>query len=399
MNRASSNLLRMRRAEKVRVAGRWRPEPAGFPLMIAALFTWMAVWVQVVGQLSDRDPGLAWPARIALLAFMAFFVLSVSSERPRHRRLHDLGLAGQAVAIFALLALGPTGTAGVLLILLAASLTLRFSLPVEIGLLAVINLSLLGVMVGHWRWPLDGALPAWIAWLGFQAFTILMVRYAIRAGRLAEELREVNAGLLATRSVLDETARDQERLRVSRELHDVAGHKLTALKLNLRRLASDPAVAEREELLTSARLADELLDELRALVRQLRIGDGLDLEAALRRLAEPLPHPRIEIDISPDARIPRAEQAMALLRAAQEGLTNAARHGNASAAWVALRRHDAGVELTVDDDGRVRWPITTGNGLDGMRERLESLGGRVELSTSTRGGLRLAAWLPLETPA
>lgn len=388
----------MRRPENLLHAGRWRPEPAGFPLMIAAWVTWMAVWVQVVGQLSARDPALGWPARIALLAFMAFFMLTVYSERPEHRRQHDLGLFGQAVAIFVLLALGPAGTSGVLLILLAATLTLRFTLRVELALLALINFGLLGIMIGHWGWPFQGALSGWISWLGFQAFTVLMVRYAIRAGRLAEELRVVNAGLLATRSVLDETARDQERLRVSRELHDVAGHKLTALKLNLRRLANDPALAEREELLTSARLADELLDELRALVRQLRLGDGLDLEAALRRLAEPLPRPQVEIDISRDARIPRAEQAMALLRAAQESLTNAARHGNASAAWVTLRQRDAGVELTVDDNGKVRWPITAGNGLDGMRERLESLGGRVELSASAQGGLRLAAWLPLETP-
>ncbi|NGX14863.1 histidine kinase [Wenzhouxiangella sp. XN24] len=399
MCRPRSNLLRMKHPQESLVAARPRPGPTGLPLLIAALITWMAVWVQVVAQLASRDPALAWPARIALLAFMACFTLTVYSERPGRVALRDLGLLGQLVAITVLLALGPSGTAAILLILLAATMTLRFSLPVELALLATINLGLLGIMTWHWHWPLGSAFSAWVAWLGFQAFTVLMVRYAIRAGHLAEELRVVNAGLLATRLVLDETARDQERLRVSRELHDVAGHKLTALKLNLRRLSGDPALGEREELQVSARLADELLDELRALVRQLRIGDGLDLEAALRRLAEPLPRPRVEIEIGPGARVPRAEQAMALLRAAQEGLTNAARHANAARAWIRLQRQDAGIELILDDDGRVRWPVAPGNGLEGMRERLELLGGRLDLSVSPRGGLRLTAWLPLEAPA
>jgi len=388
----------MNASQESPLAGLSRPGPTSVPLLIAALITWMAVWAQVVAQLASRDPALAWPARIALLAFMAFFLLTVYGERPAGRALRDLGLLGQLGAIIVLLSLGPSGTAAILLILLAATMTLRFSLPVELAVLATINSGLLGIMLWHWQWPLASAVTACVAWLGFQAFTVLMVRYAIRAGELAEELRVVNAGLLATRLVLDETARDQERLRVSRELHDVAGHKLTALKLNLRRLCTDPTLAQREEMVASARLADELLDELRALVRQLRIADGLDLEAALRRLAEPLPRPRIALDIHADARVPRAEQAMALLRAAQEGLTNAARHGNAAAAWIRLRRCGTGVELTVDDDGKVRWPVAPGNGLEGMRERLELLGGRLDLSTSPRGGLRLIAWLPLEAP-
>jgi signal transduction histidine kinase len=374
----------------------WRSEPLGSPLLVAALVTWLAVWVQTVGVLAARDPALAWPARIGLLAFMAAFLATVFSDRPERRRLHDVALAGQLCAVFGLLALGPSGSSGILLILFAATFTLRLPLRLELLVLAAVNAALFAMMAWHWDMPLGAALTTTVAWAGFQAFAVLTVRYAMRAERMAADLSAVNAGLLATRSLLDETARDQERLRLSRELHDVAGHKLTALKLNLRALAREPGLADRDELRTSARLADELLDELRALVRQLRISDGLDLQQALMRLAEPLPRPSVEFSIAPDARVPRAEQAEALLRVAQEALTNAARHGGAHRAWLSLRLDDGDIVLAADDDGRVNWPLRPGNGLTGMQERIAALGGSLDAAPSGHGGLRLVARLPLE---
>lgn len=392
-----ANLARMLERFSDRFWRSWRSEPLGSPLLIAALVTWLAVWVQTVGVLAARDPVLAWPARIGLLAFMAAFLATVFSDHPGRRRLHDVALAGQLGAVFGLLALGPSGSSGILLILFAATFTLRLPLRLELLVLATVNAALFALMTWHWGMPRGTALTTTVAWAGFQAFAVLTVRYAIRAERMATDLRTVNAGLLATRSLLDETARDQERLRLSRELHDVAGHKLTALKLNLRALAHEPGLADRDELRISARLADELLDELRALVRQLRVSDGLDLQQALLRLAEPLPKPTVEFSIAPDARVPRAEQAEALLRVSQEALTNAARHGGARRAWLSLRREGEDVVLAVEDDGRVDWPLQPGNGLTGMQERITALGGSLEAAPSSRGGLRLAARLPLET--
>lgn len=376
----------------------WRSEPLGSPLVIAAVVTWLAAWVQTVGALAARDPSLAWPARAALLTFMAAFLTTIYSDRPARRRLHDVALAVQLAAVFGLLALGPGGSSGILLVLFAATFTLRLPPWLELLVLATVNAALFVLMTLHWGIRPTAALTATVALAGFQAFAVLTVRYAIRAERMAADLGAVNAGLLATRSLLDETARDQERLRLSRELHDVAGHKLTALKLNLRALAREPGLADRDELRTSARLADELLNELRALVRQLRISDGLDLQNALLRLAEPLPRPSVEFSIAPDARVPRAEQAETLVRVSQEALTNAARHGGARRAWLSLRHAGDDIELVVEDDGQVHWPLQPGNGLTGMRERIEALGGSVETTPSPRGGLRLVARMPLATP-
>lgn len=95
--------------------------------------------------------------------------------------------------------------------------------------------------------------------------------------------------------MLAESARDGERLRLSRELHDVSGHKLTAMKLNLALLAQNPALACRSEFATTRGLADELLSDLRGVVSQLRRYDGIDIKEALTRLAEIFPVPRVHL--------------------------------------------------------------------------------------------------------
>src|SRR3546814_6587710 len=103
------------------------------------------------------------------------------------------------------------------------------------------------------------------------------MRYAAQAQAMSEELRAVNADLLATRELLAESARDNERLRLSRELHDIAGHKLTALKINLAALARE-ARDDDERVRLCARLADELLAEIRGVIEQMRTDDGIRSE-------------------------------------------------------------------------------------------------------------------------
>jgi signal transduction histidine kinase len=231
---------------------------------------------------------------------------------------------------------------------------------------------------------------------GFQAFAALTGHYAGSRERAREHLARVNAELLATRCLLEESARSGERLKLSRELHDVAGHSLTALKLNLARLARDPALAEREEVRVSSALADELLGQIRQVVGALRAHDGLDLRAALAALALPLPGTRIEIDVEEGLRVDDLDRAEALLRCAQEAITNAVRHGRAARIDVRLRRRDDALELTVANDGASPARIAPGNGLTGMRERLAAVGGILTLEPTPPRGLRLVARIPTD---
>lgn len=367
------------------------------PLALAAYAGWTAVFVQAGAQLAARDPTLGLVARATMLAYLAGFVHELlRDERAGVAAAWGLGL--MLASVLALIALGPSATSPILAVVLAACLGARLG---DRALAIVLASTLAAIaLLMQVRWGLSGS-RLWmqlVTFGSFVAFAALAMRQYARADALAHELRETNAELLSTRSLLSETARDSERLRLSRELHDVAGHTLTALKLNLTALSREPRTGARPELATALALSDELLQDLRALVQQLRRHDGIDLGEAFRRLAETLPRPRVQVDIAPGTRVPGPRQAEALLRVAQEGLTNSARHGGATRAWLSLATEGPAIELRVDDDGRVAWPLREGNGLTGMRERIEGLDGRVQFERSPRGGLCVRASFPVASP-
>ncbi|MGK7295469.1 MAG: sensor histidine kinase [Candidatus Wenzhouxiangella sp. M2_3B_020] len=365
------------------------------PLAWASYAAWLAVWLSVSGVYGQPDAGFPSAADGLLFAWLACWMTCLFDELAP-QWVYDSAL----VALTGLTALAlwfvPAGSTPILLILLATQFTERLTTPWLVLALVAVNLYFGGVMIGPWDVNPDSALLTLLAMVGFQGFAVMVLIYARRAGRMAEDLQAVNARLMATRSLLSETARDQERLRLSRELHDVAGHKLTALKLNLRGLARRLDDEAADDVGKATALADELLQDLRSVVRHLRRNEGIDLAESLREVARPFPRPRLEFSVGEHARIPRADQAEALLRVVQEALTNAARHGPARTLHASLDRAGDRVVLTVQDDGRAGDEIRPGSGLTGMRERLAELDGSLEISKSGLGGLKLVASLPME---
>jgi signal transduction histidine kinase len=366
------------------------------PLALASYAAWMAVYLTNSGWLTQPGTDHTLAAQLLMLGFLAAWMLMLTLDLRRYPHTGDVGLVVLTGCALGLLMLGQSGSGPILLVLLATQLAARFQPREMMICLVVVNLAFLLIMLMVWDHSLRWALITATSYVAFQAFAALTMHYAVRSEEMAEELREVNAHLLATRELLSETARDQERLRLSRELHDVAGHKLTALKLNLRNLSRQQKLENNEQLTTASSLAGELLEDLRAVVRQLRDHDGIDLAAGIRKLIEPLPSPQVVLELDESARIPRAEQAEALLRFVQEGLTNAARHGRAQRAWLTFGRFGDEFAMQLEDNGRLSWPVEPGNGLTGMRERLEALGGNLELKPSDNGGLKLTARLPVE---
>lgn len=358
------------------------------PMLLAGLVTWGAVALGLPVEESDR-PGLMWTLALAYLT--AFITIDVLPPRWQHRVRMPLLLL-QAGCALALVWLAPRGgTAPVLLVVLVAQLAMATPPRVTVPVVVALNIALYLLLrdAGY-----SQPLLVTTLYVGFQAFAALTAHYARTAEASRDALATVNADLLATRALLADSARSNERLRVARELHDVAGHKLTALGLNLRVLEGDPALRLRDELRTCRELSGELLGDLRNLVVAMRHDDGIDLATALHALAAPLPKPSLQLHIDPAVRVTDPAVAEALVRTVQEALTNAARHAGAERLTVALSRDGDTLRLRIDDDGHLRGPLREGNGLAGMRERLAILGGGLALSTGTAGALRIDAEIP-----
>lgn len=361
--------------------------PLMHTLVIAGVVTWLAVALSL-HFLGPAHLALGWGL---LLLFLAAFLAEILLRDGRAALRACLLLLEPALAL-ALMWLDPRpGTAQVLLVVWITQVATAW--PVRRAMLAALaaNVAMYAVFRAHGH---EAPLVVTLLNVGFQIFAALCAHYAHSAGQARDRLALVNADLLATRALLAESARDAERLRVARELHDVAGHKLTAMTLNLRALAADPSLAGREEVQVSRRLARELLGDIRGVVQALRDARGLDLGTALRALAAPLPRPALRLAIDDDVQVSDPVVADAILRLVQEALTNSARHAGAAVVHVHVAGGRDALRLRIEDDGRLRGPLREGNGIAGMRERVAALHGELQLGRGERGALRIDARLP-----
>jgi len=207
-----------------------------------------------------------------------------------------------------------------------------------------------------------------------------------------------------------ELAKEDERKRIARELHDEMGQALTAAKINLQLLLADGGtegdVVERVE--DTIGLVDRMIGHVRTLSLDLRppLLDELGLAAALRSYLEALAkRSGLEIRVSTDSAPARLapEIEITAFRVIQEAVTNVMRHAEASTVEVRIAREDDALALSVADDGRgfdveATLERAAGGrhlGLLGIRERVESLGGTVDLRSSPAAGTRMRVRVPL----
>lgn len=192
------------------------------------------------------------------------------------------------------------------------------------------------------------------------------------------------------------SAQEEERKRIARELHDGVGQMLTSLMVGMRTMQrSDDAVLHQERIEELCAMVGETLEQVRVLSRELRpsLLDDLGLVAALERYVGEFTraHAEVSVDLHCDLpdRLPSTIET-ALYRIVQEAMTNAARHGKASAISVLVSRRANSVQAIVEDNGggfnveAVRRQQSS-VGIFGMSERAELLGGALDIESGPEG--------------
>ena len=232
--------------------------------------------------------------------------------------------------------------------------------------------------------------------LGISLFAFMSSVVVLRQNAARDELRRVNSELRATQSLLAENTRIAERVRIARELHDLVGHHLTALTLNLEVVTHlvDGKVLEHVQQAHS--LARLLLADVREVVSDMRQDDMVNLADALHTLIEGVPKPKIHLDLPSEDVMTEPQRAQVLLRCVQEMITNSVRHAKAGNLWIRLSMTRDGLAMSARDDGVGADKVAVGNGLMGMAERLKQLGGKLEIESEPGAGFALHAWLPTE---
>ncbi|MBP6106011.1 MAG: two-component regulator propeller domain-containing protein [Steroidobacteraceae bacterium] len=232
-----------------------------------------------------------------------------------------------------------------------------------------------------------------------------------RAHRSQAELEEAYAGLRQLTGRL-ESAKEDERIRISRELHDQFGQTLTAAKINLQLLrstATDSIVARR--LQDSVAMVDGMIRQARDIARGLRppLLDEAGLVPALDHHLKSLAERsglKIELDAAPEvAGVPQGLNTT-VFRVVQEAVSNALRHARATLIRVTLRVESDALRLLIEDDGvgfdpeAVSQRVKRGEhlGLLGMTERVRNAGGTLELDSRPGSGSRLEVMIPFAKP-
>ncbi|HEY0112664.1 MAG TPA: sensor histidine kinase [Allosphingosinicella sp.] len=358
---------------------------------IAALAVWLAVGWPVLQALQAGIPIRGSPVPALWLVPFTLFVAAVLGAMLLKLRGHFqwLLLCVQLAAVMAMAILVNWAMISMFLIIVAWQVAMVTAPFRALGWVVFQTLVVLVTLA-----LVPNPDTCWVHWMAFG----LQLCALFTASALRREAETARA-LAQAQAVIAITVREAERLRISRELHDAWGHELTALGLQLEIAShvSDPARVN-GHVVKAKGLASDLLAKVRDVVSTLREAERCDLKGALEALAQSVPTPVIHVEISPEVRV-RPDQAHALMRCAQEAVTNAIRHAQASNLWLQVTSDGQGVRLVARNDGSVRATASSpGLGLLGMRERVESLGGRLAVRTGGEFGFTVEAWLPSAAP-
>ena len=356
-------------ADNIKI-GRW-------PWLDAIHLLW-TVWVFITPLFAG---GYTWRwAGITLASYPVFvllYVMTLLSSR-RHVAIFAIGMVVLGIS---LLGVYPSAIS----YFVFGCVGLRINRCISTTRYLVELLALNAVFVAQTSWI--GYPWQAIAWVPVLSIIIGLIVSGERSGQ------EKDAALRLSHEEVRRLAATAERERIGRDLHDLLGHTLSLITLKLelsRKLFDRDAERSRIELAEAEQIARDALAQVRSAVTGFR---AADLAAELASAHLLLESSRVHLRYSPPPAMPAwIESGLAMIL--REAVTNIARHAQANEAMIAVRSEGNEVVLEVVDDGR-GGVSANGNGLAGMRERVEAMGGTLAIDSPRSHGTRLEVRIPV----
>ncbi|MCB0226444.1 MAG: sensor histidine kinase [Anaerolineae bacterium] len=348
------------------------------------------------------------PARLAFvtlcLAFALVYAVAVRSDNfVRRAHLYFTVQTGLFIGLIALRS--PSGAFPFLLFILAIQATIVFPGRVAVRWLAIFYL--LASFSEYLMADLENAIGGAIFYIAV-FFLAGMIGHSTRRAELTSRFNQELVDVLQTaRHQLQELAVVEERNRLARDIHDGLGHYLTATTMQVQGaralLATTDAATQAPTALDALSKAETLLQEALADVRRsvgaLRTtpANQKPLPAAIGDLVaecRATTDAEVQFDLRGTPRPLSSPIELTLYRVTQEGLTNVRKHAQAGRVEVVLAYDPDKVNLTISDDGRGMGQTSNGYGLLGLRERVQLVGGQVNIQTAPEQGFRLEVEIP-----
>ncbi|WP_157980997.1 sensor histidine kinase [Idiomarina tyrosinivorans] len=346
---------------------------------LVGLLTWGFVTVSALALLNQQQWQLQQSVigGTALIGFLLIFIALTLLEHPTAAQLRKArwGIALQALLIITAYWVLPFSYLAIIAVIWCAQLPAFMRFRPALLLATLIALPQWLVFAYHWQQSYM-LLTAALFWT-FNLFALMAMHSQQQANAARAQAEQAHQQLLATQALLKQASRQQERVHIARQLHDLLGHHLTALSINLQIAERQADAQQKPRLQQCYALAKLLLADVREAVSEIRDEQKASLRESLEALAEF--SPTLKVHMQGDVALKNFELSQDLIRICQEALTNSLRHSNASEFWLTLAREGQQVTIQLWDNGRCDWPINAGNGIAGVRERLAQHQGQLSL--------------------
>jgi signal transduction histidine kinase len=367
----------------------------------SAIFTWLLVsgaslysmlmWTSI----SNTQVALATVLFFSYLFF--WLLLGRKTEYKNETTVRLLLLAITFIIVIAIYFVVPFVYTAILMVVWSAVLPHFMKIKTAFILSPIWSLTLYLVYGLHWDFVGVGV-TAMLFWT-FNLFALVMVNTTIKAEESREKVEMINLELISTQQLLGQAAEQAERVRIARNIHDLLGHHLTALTINLqvagRQLekldvgssdkSSKKAIQDSIEQCHS--LSKLLLSDVREAVSDIRMKSNLNIKQAIIAMTERLPNINVSLDYPSDITITDVNTADVLTRCIQESMTNALRHSHAKNMHIAFLQTGGLLTLSIEaalskqqkisKTSEIKPNFILGNGLKGMQERLKQIKGSV----------------------
>lgn len=360
------------------------------PLRLTALITWLLVSYTIVfnapeiftiGEAYDGEKltlgGQLHMAFWLVLYYVGTVMGTSGTFSGRSKWTHRIGAAIMALCLFPIVLFGPKQDEQLILMVIFAGV-LAYVASMRWTFIIVLVLHMIIVGIFRYRWYNDFYWPGSLLYFGFSLFAMVSNNIARRESTAREELAVANKQLLAAQQLLTDSAIQDERLRISRDLHDALGHHLTALNLQLevaKKLATDKVLTPIEQ---AHGICKQLLADVRQVVADIRAVPGLKLNKSLQQLISSAKG-RAQLDIDPELRVNDSQVVETIFRLVQEIVTNSNRHSKTGKLFIKIDQSPTHWALRASDGGASSTTVEPGVGIKGMRERVEALGGDFEM--------------------
>ena len=366
---------------------------------LAGVLTWLLVYGISIFILQRVQPGTSqWLVHLLFLLYGALFIV-LTREKGNLALRGRFGrplLALQLLLAFALLWLLPGRYFEFLPILTVIwAAMLPFVMRTAQAMLVVVMVVAGWFAVVAWQ----SGHSVWITALlygSFHLFAVLVQSASRDAEKAKEELEQKHQQLQATQQLLQAASRQSERTRIARNLHDLVGHHLTALTIQLQVAGHLSSGDAKQQIDKCHQLAKLLLADVREAVSTMRQYADVTLLDAIQPLVALLPEQlNVRLQIPAAIMLNDLQQAQHLLCIVQEAISNSLKHSGASEMQITAKVTDGKLHLSIVDNGKLAANWQPGNGIRGMQERLAECGGSLAI-TQAQGALQLSMCLPYQ---